>query len=712
MTVTTSRAAGVLKDVFGYDSFRPMQEQIIDTLLKKQDALVIMPTGGGKSLCYQIPAILFPGLTLVVSPLISLMQDQVQQLQALGVAAEFLNSSLKAEEYRQVMGRIYRKELVMLYLAPETLMKPNVQEMLQQVEVDCITIDEAHCISEWGHDFRPEYRLMAQVRQSLPQAVCVALTATATDQVQQDIRKNLNLKDNQVFLSSFDRKNLFLQVDERDTGLSQLLSFIRGFPDQSGIVYCFSRKKVDQVTAQLSERGFSVKPYHAGLSDIERQQNQDLFIKDDVQIIVATIAFGMGINKPNVRFVVHYDLPKNVESYYQQIGRAGRDGLDSHCLLLFKDGDKNKQRFFIDQMEDQKLQRVAMDHLDHMVDYAESFQCRRKELLRYFGEEYNGDNCGSCDNCVKQKQVLEDITVEAQKFLSCIARTEQRFGMSHIIDILRGSENKKIYDWKHHKLSTYGIGAEYSKKQWSHLGRQFIRLGLISKDSEHGSLRLSGKTGSLFRGEIKVEGTLLKDRQKKKGKRDRYEDLDYNREVFDILRNRRKELATAENVPPYVIFSDKTLIEMAQKKPRSRVDLLSISGVGLKKLEKYGEPFLKALHGEEQDFSGIFAKDEEEKSRTEKIGDSFNEGMGMGALQEHYRMKPTALIGQLITYQEEYRLLDKEALERAMNLDAELRNRAAGLIETLGEGRLKQIQQQLGDQINMNQLKLLVLWKG
>lgn len=710
MPMCASRAAGVLKDVFGYDSFRPMQEEIIETLLKKQDALVIMPTGGGKSLCYQIPAILFPGLTLVVSPLISLMQDQVQQLQAQGVAAEFLNSSLKAEDYRQVMGRIYRKELVMLYLAPETLMKDTVQEMLQQVEVDCITIDEAHCISEWGHDFRPEYRMMSQIRQSMPEAVCVALTATATEQVQEDIRKSLNLRNDQIFITSFDRKNLFLQVDERETGLSQLLSFVRGFPDQSGIVYCFSRKKVDQVTAQLEDRGFSVKPYHAGLSDSERQQNQDLFIRDDVQIIVATIAFGMGINKPNVRFVVHYDLPKNVESYYQQIGRAGRDSLDSHCLLLFKDGDKNKQRFFIDQMEDTKLQRVAMDHLDHMVDYAESFLCRRKELLRYFGEEYPEENCGSCDNCVNRKSALEDVTVEAQKFLSCIARTEQRFGAAHIIDILRGSNNQKIRDWKHDQLTTYGIGESLSKKQWSHLSRQFIRQGLISKDPEHGSLKLSAKTGSLFRGELKVEGTLISDHKHKSAKKDRYADLDYSREAFDKLRQRRKELATAENVPPYVIFSDKTLIEMAQKKPRSRTDLLAISGVGLKKLEKYGEPFLKALHGDEMDFSGIFQKDEEEKSRTEKIGDMFNEGMGLGGLQEHFRMKNTALIGHLISYQEEFRLLDKEMLEKTMNLEPALRNRIAGLIETLGESRLKQIQQELGDQVNMNQLKILLLW--
>jgi len=712
MTVTTSRAAGVLKDVFGYDQFRPMQEEIISTILKKQDSLVIMPTGGGKSLCYQIPAILFPGLTLVISPLISLMQDQVQQLQALGVAAEFLNSSLKNEEYRQVMGRIYRKELVMLYLAPETLMKATVQEMLQQVEVDCITIDEAHCISEWGHDFRPEYRLMSQVRQSLPEAVCVALTATATEQVQEDIRKSLNLRNNQVFLSSFDRKNLFLQVEERDSGLSQLLSFVRGFSEQSGIIYCFSRKKVDQVTSQLAERGFSVKPYHAGLSDAERQQNQDLFIKDDVQIIVATIAFGMGINKPNVRFVVHYDLPKNVESYYQQIGRAGRDGLESHCLLLFKDGDKSKQRYFIDQMEDRKLQRVAFDHLDHMVDYAESFLCRRKELLRYFGEDYTEENCSNCDNCVGRKQELQDITLEAQKFLSCIARTEQRFGMAHIIDILRGSENQKVKDWKHDKLSTYGIGAEYSKKQWSLLCRQFLRQGFIKKDEEHGSLKLTEKTGPLFRGELKVEGSLPRDKKTRRQKKKGYDDLDFDREIFDSLRNRRKELATAENVPPYVIFSDKTLIEMAQKKPRSRVDLLSVSGVGLKKLEKYGETFLKALHGEDQDFSSILEKEEEEKSRTERIGDSFNEGMGMGALQEQYRMKPTSLIGQLISYQDEYRMLDKEYLERAMNLDDELRNRAAGMIDTLGESRLKQIQKELDGRLTMNQLKLLILWKS
>src|ERR671923_2826901 len=391
--------AYILKNTFGYDTFRPLQFEVIENVLAGHDTLAVMPTGGGKSLCYQIPSLLFNGLTVVVSPLISLMKDQVEQLRAVGVPALFLNSSLAPYEYQENMEYVKRGEVRLLYVAPETLLTPRILSLLASVNVDLLTIDEAHCISEWGHDFRPEYRQIVEIRKRFPNAVCLALTATATARVRQDIRTTLKFTTTNEFIASFNRENLYIEVVNKRDPIGQTVQILERFKDQSGIIYCFSRKQVDELAAYLASKGYSVRPYHAGLEDSERRRNQEAFIRDDAQIIVATIAFGMGINKPNVRFVIHFDLPKSIEGYYQEIGRAGRDGLPAQCILLYSYSDAAKINYFIDQKE-RNEQRVAIEHLNAIVRYAEDeITCRRKPLLNYFGESISADNCASCDNC-------------------------------------------------------------------------------------------------------------------------------------------------------------------------------------------------------------------------------------------------------------------------------------------------------------------------
>ena len=582
----------ILKSTFGFDEFRLLQQEIIQNILSKKDTLIIMPTGSGKSLCYQLPALIFDGLTIVISPLISLMKDQVEQLHEMGIRAVFLNSSLTYSEYQFNINLILKNKTKLVYLAPEAMLTQKILYILSKVKVDCITIDEAHCISEWGHDFRPEYRQLIEVRKLFPKAVCVALTATATPRVQQDIKENLKFEKSNEFISSFNRENLFLQIINKMEPVSQTLEFLEKFPDQSGIIYCFSRKQVDDLYEILDEKGFSVKPYHAGLLDEERKQNQELFIKDDVQIIVATIAFGMGINKPNIRFVIHFDLPKNLEGYYQEIGRAGRDGLKSHCLLLFSYGDIAKIKYFINQKED-KERLIANIHLDALVSFCETNVCRRIPLLNYFGEKYSIENCGICDNCVEEAKELVDITIHAQKFLSCMKRTGEYFGAGHIIDILRGSKAQKVLDRSHHLLSTYNIGNDLSKKQWFHLSRQFIQQKLINKDTQYGSLKIIQKGWEVLQNKVSVNGLLIE--EKVKFKKIKEVDYEYDHTLFEILRKKRKELANASNLPPYIIFQDKALIEMAAFFPQSENNFMKISGVGKTKLEKYGKIFIDII---------------------------------------------------------------------------------------------------------------------
>jgi ATP-dependent DNA helicase RecQ len=592
----TKQAQSILKSIFGYDQFRPLQAEIIGNILDRQDVLVVMPTGGGKSLCYQIPALVFEGLTVVISPLISLMKDQVEQLLQLGVSVTVLNSSLSAVDYRRNIELVKSNAAKLLYLAPEALLKSNMLELLSSVKVECLAIDEAHCISQWGHDFRPEYRQLIKARANFPNAACVALTATATPRVRADIQTSLQMDSDHEFVASFNRENLFIQIVPKDNPQRQTLQFIQKFKNQSGIIYCHSRKQVESLYELLRDNGFSVKPYHAGLADTERNRNQEAFIRDDVQIIVATVAFGMGIDKPNVRFVMHYDLPKNIESYYQEIGRAGRDGLNSHCLLLFSYADVQKIKYFIDQKEPAE-KRVANIHLSALLRFAESEVCRRIPLLNYFGENYRIEKCDTCDNCLAEDKELVDLTIPAQKFLSCVKRTGEKFGSGHLIDVLRASKAKKVLQFGHDKLSTYGIGTDFSKKQWLQLSRQFLHKGLLAQDMEFGSLKLTDKGWDVLKGRGEVWGQLAQEHTVERlvEKSQRSDNLNFNRQLFEILRKERKELADSSGVPPYVIFSDKTLVEMATYFPQSRDNLLDIHGVGAVKCDRYGAIFLEII---------------------------------------------------------------------------------------------------------------------
>ncbi|MBQ0167942.1 MAG: DNA helicase RecQ [Treponema sp.] len=608
----------LLKKYFGYDSFRPGQLDIINSVLSGADTLAVMPTGGGKSMCYQIPALVFPGLTVVISPLIALMQDQVSQLDEAGVPSLFLNSSLEWEEYAANMDRIRSGEIKLLYCAPETLVTERMQKLLASVKVSCFTVDEAHCISEWGHDFREEYRRIAEIRERFPDAVCLALTATATERVRSDIKTSLKLGAPRAFnefISSFDRPNIFLEVLPKGKSAMAkqlLLGFLNTHPDESGIIYCASRRQVDELTLLLNEKRIPALSYHAGLSDEERKTNQTRFVRDEIPVIVATVAFGMGINKPNVRFVIHYDLPKSLEQYYQEIGRAGRDGDAAHALLLYSDADISKIRFFMKEKTGLEL-KAAEAQLQAMVDYAESRICRRKVLLSYFGEKAEEGSTGSascCDICAGMQaggnQFLTDVdvTIPAQKLLSAIARTEERYGASYVIDVLLGSRQQRILDNSHDKLSVWGIGKEYCKDDWFQLTKLLLQAGFIRKTSDYQVLTITQDGWDTLRERGKVmlpfvpSGTAGADdagssRMKfpKAGKAAERLPADdtLGRRIFEQLRNERRRLADQANVPPYVIFSDRTLEDIAVKKPHIRADLEKIYGVGETKAAKYGD---------------------------------------------------------------------------------------------------------------------------
>jgi ATP-dependent DNA helicase RecQ len=520
------------------------------------------------------------------------MQDQVEQLRETGVAAAFLNSTLSYTEYLQTKQAILEGQIRLLYAAPETLLRPEVLAMLEASDVSCLAIDEAHCISDWGHDFRPEYRQLAEARRRLPEAVCLAVTATATERVREDIMHSLDIAQAGQFIASFNRENLLLRVEPKDDPLRQTLAFLEAHRGEAGIIYCNTRKHVDDLAAELQAQGWPALAYHAGLDDDTRRQHQRRFTHGEGTIIVATIAFGMGINKPNVRFILHYDLPKNLDSYYQQIGRAGRDGLPAECSLLFSYGDVQQINYFI-QQQSLDEQRGARWRLDSMLRFAEATGCRRVPLLDYFGEAYDVEHCGHCDNCLREEVELVDLTIPAQMFLSCVKRTGEIFGMTHIIDVLRGSRSQKVLSRRHDRLSTYGIGKAFTHKEWQSLARQFIQQGLLEQDADHGSLRLTPCAFDVFRGE-QVRGTLPTHAPVAQV-RSPDADEPYDRELFALLRARRLELAGAAGVPPYAIFSDRTLTEMATYFPQSQRSLVRIHGVGGVKLANFGEEFLSII---------------------------------------------------------------------------------------------------------------------
>jgi len=592
----------LLQRIFGHADFRGPQQAIIEHITAGGDALVLMPTGGGKSLCYQVPALLRPGVGVVISPLIALMQDQVEALRQVGVRAEFLNSTLDGESAARVERALLAGELDLLYVAPERLLTPRFLSLLERSPVALFAIDEAHCVSQWGHDFRREYRELTVLHERWPQVPRIALTATADPPTQREIAERLQLDEAQWFVSSFDRPNIRYNVVQKENGKRQLLDFLGAHRGEAGIVYCLSRRKVDQTAEALAELGFKALPYHAGLDAEVRAANQRRFLREDGVVMVATIAFGMGIDKPDVRFVAHMDLPKSLEGYYQETGRAGRDGEPAEAWLCYGLGDMVLLKQMIEQSEaGEERKQLERRKLDQLLGYCESMQCRRQVLLAGFGETYP-QACGNCDNCL-QPAASWDATLAAQKALSCVYRTGQRFGAVHLIDVLRGSEGERIQQFGHDKLSTYGIGKDLDAKSWRGVFRQLVATGLLEVDSEaFGGLRLTdssravltGKQAVVLRKELPGKKTRERDRGPRTGVSVQPQDLP----LFGALRDLRAQLAREQNVPAYVIFHDSTLRNIAEQRPGSLGELAQVGGIGGTKLERYGPQVLETIRAQ------------------------------------------------------------------------------------------------------------------
>ncbi len=582
-----------LQKYFGYSTFRPLQKEAITDVLTKKDVFVLMPTGGGKSLCFQVPALMRQSLTIVVSPLISLMKDQVDGLVQNGVRAAYLNSSLSPKEQRSILTQLQEGKIQLLYLAPERLAQPDFLAFLQTLPINFFAIDEAHCISQWGHDFRPEYRQLHMLKSNFPGIPIIALTATATERVKQDIIVQLNLDSPAIYQASFNRPNLSYTVSEKSSGFTQILSYISEHPDTSGIIYCQTRDKVDKLTKTLKQHGVDALPYHAGLTDEQRKNHQERFIRDDISVIVATVAFGMGIDKPNVRYVIHYGLPSNLEQYYQETGRAGRDGLPSECLLFYSLGDSFTINYFI-RNKSHEEQKIAKAHLQQAIRFATTASCRRKLLLAYFDEDFIQTNCQSCDNCLLPKETF-DGTVIAQKILSCTYRTDQRFGASHIGNILVGLKTKQVIDRGHDTLSTFNLLPEYSLPDVRTFIRELIEQGYLEESNDSFiTLRLTKKASPVLKGTAQVFLTKF-ERKASKRKTKKSLDITGDTGLFNRLRVLRKSLADTAHVPPYVIFSDVSLREMAAALPQTDAQFYKIKGVGQQKLAKYGEIFMQEI---------------------------------------------------------------------------------------------------------------------
>lgn len=711
-------ARHVLKHTFGFSEFLPLQADIIARVLQRRDTLVIMPTGGGKSLCYQLPALLLDGLTVVASPLIALMQDQVSQLHQLAVRAAFLNSTLALRDYVSIANRVRSGDVRILYVAPETLLRPETLVLLEQSRLACFAVDEAHCISEWGHDFRPEYRQLQQVRQRFPQAACVALTATATPRVREDICRLLRIGADGEFVASFNRPNLFLAAQPRRDGLGQTLAFLEQHKGQSGIIYCSVRKQVDSLAAELKARGWSTLPYHAGLDAETRRQNQDAFIRDDATIMVATVAFGMGINKSNVRFVLHYNLPRDVESYYQEIGRSGRDGLRADCLLLHSRADAITLRKFIDEgAASERAGRQA--RLEAVIRYAETSGCRRVPLLGYFGETH-GSGCGHCDNCRAGECPVElaDVTAAAQALLTCIQRTGECFGPTHIIDVLRGSKSQRVLGRGHDRLPIYGTGREHSAEEWRDFVRQFIEQGIVEQDLQFGGLRLGAKAQVVLNGDkvfvrrqpaprvVAIAESVPKE---------------HDPELFEQLRRKRRELADQAGVPSYIIFPDRALVEMATHLPRTPEQFLDINGVGEAKLANYGETFLQlirehcAARGIPDATVAEAVKPETTtwvtaKRRFEEVGEAFVAGESVDALAVRLAVKRGTILQHLQRFCDAGNRLDADRVLQCSTLSADQRDRALAAFSELGHEWLGPVHETLGGSVPYEELHLLRLY--
>jgi ATP-dependent DNA helicase RecQ len=719
----------VLQEIFGYPEFRPFQAKIIANMLCKRDSLAVMPTGSGKSLCYQLPATLFPGLTVVVSPLIALMEDQVLELREWGIPAVYLNSTLSHSEYITTTAQIRDCKIKLLYAAPETLLRPETIVLLEDCQVDCLVIDEAHCISEWGHDFRPEYRQLSGLRVHLPEAVTLAVTATATQRVRQDIKKSLDITDANEFISSFNRENLVITVTDKIAPDVQTRAFLDAHREQAGIIYCATRNQVDQLTIQLQADGYPVLPYHAGMEDDTRRAYQHRFRYEEGLIMVATIAFGMGINKSNLRFILHYDLPKNLESYYQQIGRAGRDGLPADCLLLYSYSDVHTIRYFIEQ-ESPELRRGSEMRLKALLSFVSTRSCRRIPLLNYFGERYPAVECEACDNCladgaegsigperddqvdIEGDSVKVDLSTPARQLITCAQETGEIFGADHLINILRGSKAKKVLKFNHEKLSSHGAGRDFSKENWQHLATQFIRMGLLERTPPHGSLKVTPKGQAVLQGQ-QFWG-WLPGRYARAAVREMPE---YDRDLFEQLRALRARLAGERNIPPYVILHDRSLIEMAVYFPRTPAQLGRIYGVGVRKLEEYGPyilPVIQAYCQEHQIEANAHTpaivpshhSTTGGQKRTDYICEQFQAGESIPAIAADLGFTENTILSHLEKAFEAGRALDVSNLRAASTLSLQESQQVLDAFQVCGTEFLKPVFEALNGTVPYDQLRL------
>ena len=719
-----------LKHYFGYDEFRAGQREIVSAALANRDLLVIMPTGGGKSLCFQLPALLKQGVTIVISPLIALMQDQVQQLADNGIAATFLNSSITTEEKRERVAALSNGEIKLLYVAPERLNQEFISNFLvdlhQEVGISGFAIDEAHCVSEWGHDFRPDYRKLSQLRYHFPKVPFLGLTATATDRVRMDIIKQLDLREPDIHVASFNRPNLYYEVRRKTTlPYRELLAQVKGVQG-AGIIYCLSRKKVDELTGKLLQDGIKALPYHAGLDSLTRSNNQNSFIRDDAQWMIATVAFGMGINKPDVRTVIHYDLPRNIEGYYQESGRAGRDGEPAHCTLYFGLGDIKTIEYLIAQKVDRETgealveeQRIATQQLRRVINYAEASECRRIIQLGYFGESFPG-SCGNCDNC-KYPRPISDWTIEAQKLLSCIYRfDEQRkgrtFGLSYTIDVLRGSKADKVLKNGHDTLSTYGIGKDRSLDEWRMLGRSLLHQGLVDETSDgYSVLTLNALSREILSGKRKVEIAITPTKAAVETS-----DVGANsveaQALYSRLQKLRKQYADATKVPPYVIFADSSLRLMAQQQPQTLAQFAQISGVGARKLAQYGEMFTAEIRGFRGE-SGLpvqtesdptppltiysASKSDVSSSQLQSL-DLYQRGLNLAEIAVERNMRESTITDHLIKTIECGYEFDLDRI-----ISVERQGAIAQAIQVVGADRLTPIREHLGDSYSYEEIKFV-----